>query len=192
MLQSFIPTDFWDLGHKLFRSTPEVFPVTFIAGDALDARHLEVLPPFTTTNPPPAAPAALNVLTSLNPLRGHISAIHASSIFHLFDEESQHHLARALGALLSPEPGSMILGSHTGLPDIGTHSWFGDDRYRMFCHSPDSWTELWDGGVFEKGTVRVEATVKEVKKEYIESATGVPVNTANIRAYWLVWSVTRL
>jgi len=53
----------------------------------------------------------------------------------------------------------------------------------MFCHSPDSWTELWDGGVFEKWTVRVEATVKESKKEYIESATGVPVNTANIRAY---------
>jgi len=162
--------------------------VTFITGNAFDAKHLEIVPPFTKVNPPPAAPAVLSELTSLNPLRGHISAIHASSLFHLFQENEQLHLARALGALLSSEPGSMIFGAHRGLPEKGTPQRIGDDQRGNFCHSPDSWTELWDGVVFEKGLVRVDAKVIEMNRKNIEQAMG----TGNMVVYGLLWSVTRL
>jgi hypothetical protein len=188
MPQSFILAGFWNLGHKLFRSTPETFPVTFVAGNAFDPQHLEVVPPFTKSNPPPAAPASLRDLMSLNPLRGHISAIHASSLFHLFQEADQLYLARVLAGLLSPEPGSMIFGSHAGLPEKGFPLNLGEDQKSMFYHSPDSWAALWDGEVFEKGTVRVDAVVVARSKEDAQRAIG----TIDVQVYRLLWSVTRL
>ena len=162
---TFILSEFWDLGHKLFRSTPETYPATFIPDNAFDAKYLEIVAPFTTTNPPPVALASLSELTSLNPLRGRVSAIHASLLFHLFSEQERLHLARVLGALLSPEPGSMIFGTHRRLPEKGVTLASGEDQAGMFCHSTGSWTELWNGVVFEKGTVRVDATMVDVKRE---------------------------
>ena len=32
--------DFWTLGHKLFGTTPETYPVAFLAGDILDGAFL--------------------------------------------------------------------------------------------------------------------------------------------------------
>ena len=49
----------------------------------------------------------------------------------------------------------------------------------VFCHSPESWTELWDGEIFEKGTVRVETEL-------------IAVNRGGDIAHWMKWSVTRL
>ncbi|KAI0735567.1 hypothetical protein C8Q76DRAFT_286944 [Earliella scabrosa] len=178
--------DFWALGHKLFRSTPATFPVPFVAGDAFDPAHLAIVPPFYA--PPETPVPQLNTLTSLNPMRGHVSAIHASSFFHLFDEEKQLQLAQALAGLLSPSPGSMIIGSHGGWSEKGYRA---DPTrpnalvYRLFCHCPESWVELWDGQVFKKGTVRVDAILREVERKDLLS-----VNDGTF--YWLVWSVTRL
>ncbi|KAI0828239.1 hypothetical protein BC628DRAFT_1337889 [Trametes gibbosa] len=83
--------EFWELGHRLFKSTPKTFPVTFVPG------------------------------------------------------------------LLSPEPGSIILGVHGGRhekgfrTETGLHSATSVARgHPMFCHSPESWTELWDGQIFKK------------------------------------------
>ncbi|KAI0823143.1 hypothetical protein BC628DRAFT_620307 [Trametes gibbosa] len=71
--------EFWELGHRLFKSTPKTFPVTFVPGEAFNTAHLEPVPPFYS---PPDTPApTLSTLTSLNPLRGHVSAIHASAFF---------------------------------------------------------------------------------------------------------------
>ncbi|OBZ78831.1 hypothetical protein A0H81_00364 [Grifola frondosa] len=154
---------FWEAGHKLFNSTPDTFPVPFVAGDAFNPDHLEIVPPFYS--PPHTPVPKLSELTSLNPLRGHVSAIHASSFFHLFDEAKQLHLAKALAGLLSPEPGSIILGAHGGRPEKGYRvealgsNWRG---VQMFCHSPESWIELWEEQVFKKGTVKVEAKLYEV------------------------------
>ena len=53
----------------------------------------------------------------------------------------------------------------------------------MFCHSPESWKELWDGQIFKKGTVKVEAGLVERQ--------GNPYNP-NSKFYFLWWSVTRL
>ena len=53
-----------------------------------------------------------------------------------------------------------------------------------FCHSPESWKELWDGNIFEKGTVSVEVDVK-----LIDMGPGRGIQDQNI---WMSWSVTRL
>ncbi|CDO77885.1 hypothetical protein BN946_scf184838.g2 [Trametes cinnabarina] len=175
---------YWDLGHKLFRTTTESFPAKFVSGDVFDPAHLAIVPPFYA---PPADPLPdLSTLTSLNPLRGHVSAIHTSSFFHLFNEEKQAHIAHAIGGLLSPEPGSMILGTHAALPEKGTRSTLiaigtdGQSTFNLFAHSPESWTELWDGEVFKKGTVKV--ATKLIERE----------GTGGRIVMFLVWSVTRL
>ncbi|KAI0066448.1 hypothetical protein BV25DRAFT_1820396 [Artomyces pyxidatus] len=178
---------FWDLGHKLFKSSPETFPVPFIAGDAFSPSHLEIVPPFTLASPPTTQKPDLSALTSLNPLHGHVSAIHASAFFHLFSEEQQLHLARALAGLLSPEPGSMIFGAHGSLPEKGFRLSLISGEKGMFCHSPDSWTELWDGVVFEKGTVKVETVLTQ--QERMQEVTQLAPGTV---FYLLTWSVTRL
>lgn len=125
-------------------------------------------------------------LTSLNPLHGHVAAIHASSFFHLFNEKQQLHLARAMAGLLSPLPGSMIIGIHAGALEKGfaTHDVGGGNgsaggNVTMFCHSAESWMELWDGQVFEKGKVTVEARI-------------VPMQIGERVRHVLQWCVTRL
>ncbi|KAI0823142.1 hypothetical protein BC628DRAFT_1417830 [Trametes gibbosa] len=161
--------EFWALGHKLFKSSQETFPVPFIAGD-------------------------LSALTSLNPLLGHVSAIHASAFFHLFNEERQLKLAQTLAGLLSPEPGSMILGAHGGLPRKGFRQESGvvlnlGRVFPMFCHCPESWKELWDGQVFKKGTVKVDAILHETERKDYAALSGIAAGT---KFFLLVWSVTRL
>ncbi|KAF7424107.1 hypothetical protein PC9H_009410 [Pleurotus ostreatus] len=193
MIVTDLRREFWDIGHELFKSTPESFPVPFIAGDVFNPEHLVVRAPAYTV--PNTAVPSLKTLTSLNPLYGHVSVIHISSVFHLFSEEKQLELARALGALLSPLPGSVIFGSHGALPQKGfTANAAGFEREgpdatpgdpNMFCHSPETWTALWDGEVFEKGTVKVEVELKKINKSESLGELG-PV------FYLLFWSVTRL
>ncbi|TFY75585.1 hypothetical protein EWM64_g8429 [Hericium alpestre] len=188
-LENVVTTDlhqgFWNAGLKLFKRTPDAENLPFIAGNVFDPQNLEVVPVFTTASPPRTPRPVLKDLTSLNPLRGHVSVIHASAFFHLFDEDRQLQLARALGCLLSPEPGSMIFGQHGGMPEKGSRETIVPGHF-MFCHSPESWTELWDGTVFEKGTVKVEAEIMVVDREDMKRVW--PKATY----YWLNWSVTRL
>ncbi|KAL7285813.1 hypothetical protein ACG7TL_000922 [Trametes sanguinea] len=185
IIASDLHAEYWDLGHKLFRSTNESFPATFIAGDVFDPAHLAIIPPFYSR---PEGPIPdLPTLTSLNPLRGHVTAIHTSLFFHLFDEQQQQHVARALAGLLSPEPGSMIMGLHAAHSEKGLkHLWFGKDdeaTFSLFGHSPESWTELWNGEVFKKGTVKVDAQLQER-----DSDGGAPGS----KVMFLIWCVTRL
>lgn len=181
-----IPTsEFWDLGHKLFKTTPDTFPVTFIPGNVFDPEHLSIVPPFTANSPPATTIPDLRTLTSLNPLHGHVSAIFTASLFHLFPEDAQVSLARALAGLLSPEPGSMIFGIQLGHPESG----YVEDPLlpsRLFCHGPQSWSDLWDGEVFSKGTVKVSAFVMEYPKD------GMYPETDSSLLRLLIWSVIRL
>ncbi|OJT14325.1 hypothetical protein TRAPUB_9116 [Trametes pubescens] len=182
--------EFWELGHRFFKSTPTTFPVPFIPGDVFDPAHLAPVPPFRVQPDEPAP--ELSTLTSLNPLRGHVSTIHASAFFHLFSEESQLKLARALAGLLSPAPGSMILGWHVGRPEKGF-------RYEvlpphrqgnpMFCHNPESWKAMWEQ-VFEEGVVKVEAELREEAER--RDWKDMPGVAPGAKFYALVWSVTRL
>ncbi|KAH7907272.1 hypothetical protein BJ138DRAFT_1014785 [Hygrophoropsis aurantiaca] len=171
--------ELWDLGHALFLSNADTFPAHFVSGDAFDPSHLSLGPPLLTAKH--ACVPDLKNLTSLNPLRGHVSVIHASSFIHLFDEEKQLYLARALAGLLSPEPGSVIFGLQVGSPTKGplSKTLFAESLELTFCHSPESWVDLWDGEVFERGTVKVDARLiqyPDIKEEF----------------HVLLWSVLRL
>ncbi|KIJ16052.1 hypothetical protein PAXINDRAFT_76025 [Paxillus involutus ATCC 200175] len=170
--------EFGDLAHKLFRTAPETFPGHFIPGDAFDPAMLSVVQPFEAVPEDPEPD--LKTLTSFNPLHGRISAIHASNLFHLFDESKQLHLARALAGLLSPVPGSIICGGHCGLSEKGmsVQSPCGTGM-EVFCHSPQSWTEMWDGVVFPKGSVEADAHLVELDVD-------------GYKFLYMRWSVKRL
>ncbi|KAF8589984.1 hypothetical protein K439DRAFT_1331348 [Ramaria rubella] len=146
--------ELWDVGNKLFNSTSTSFPVPFIAGDIFDNKVIDMespVPPCSQT------PSLRDLKGSLNLLRGHLSVIHISMVFHLFSEEKQLELAHRLKALLSPLPGSIIFGYHGALPTPGINTNTLSGLPNMYCHSPDSWCALWDEVVFEKGFVEVEA-----------------------------------
>lgn len=129
----------------------------------------------------------LDTLTSLKPLQGHVSAIHTSNFFHLFSEEKQLELAQLLATLLSPAPGSMIFGCHAGKHEKGIRTeTLTIGKIHVFCHSPGSWQELWDGQVFSKGTVRVDARLRE------EERPDLDMTLSNDPYVVLEWSVTRL
>ena len=189
LLTCLVLLDFADLGHKLFRTTQETYPIAFIPGDVFDPKHLDIVPPLASahvpTGPPEDSTLDLRSLTSLNPLHGRVFAIHASFFFHIFDEEKQLHVARAFAGLLSAEPGSMIFGLHIGSPDKGFITSPAHKDRQMFCHSPESWTELWDGLVFEKGVVCVQAKLVPVEWKEPDGSPSIVFKT-------LVWSVTRL
>ncbi|EGO30024.1 hypothetical protein SERLADRAFT_359735 [Serpula lacrymans var. lacrymans S7.9] len=189
VIASDLHAEFWDLGHELFKSTPETFPASFISGDAFDVSYLEAVPPIydavETTVP------KLNTVTTLNALRGHISALHAAAFFHLFSEEQQLAVGRSLAPLLSPLPGSVIFGYHIGKKEKGLIEMFG---HTLFCHCPETWAAMWDGVVFAKGTVRVDVKLQEKRPsmELSPKVTGnIPAEEAKAMM-WLVWSVTRL
>ncbi|KAJ7842412.1 hypothetical protein B0H13DRAFT_140096 [Mycena leptocephala] len=183
LIASDILADFWDTGHELFRSTPKTFPVVFLPGDALDPKFLEPFTPLAAAShvPDGDSPLPLTSLTCLTPLRGRLSVIHISAVFHLFSEDHQLHLARSLAGLLSPFPGSMILGRHMGrrTKGFGLLAHASLDGRRMFCHSPDSWRELWEG-MFPQGSIKVEV-------EFAERASDDGEDKGR-----MTWSVTRI
>ncbi|KAF8075123.1 hypothetical protein FPV67DRAFT_616075 [Lyophyllum atratum] len=178
--------EFWNYGHELFRSTPETFTATFIPGNAFDPAIISPREPFYSPGEIGSLTEPLQSLTSLTPLQGRISAIHASSFFHLFNEALQLELARLLATLLSPTPGSMIFGLQGGRPEkgltTGVHTSSGTF---MFCHSPETWRDLWDGEVFTKGNVKVECGLHKMERSDLPAAPG-----SEFYALW--WSVTRL
>lgn len=59
-----------------------------------------------------------------------------------------------------------------------------------FAHSQESWEALWDGGVFEKGTVKVESRLRKRVAGLGDSLVG--EETAGDIRYLLDWCVTRV
>ncbi|KAJ7048499.1 hypothetical protein C8F01DRAFT_1070785 [Mycena amicta] len=179
--------EFWDYGHELFRSTPETLPIKFLAGDIFD---LDFFAPGTKIETPPT----LSTLTSLTPLNKHLSVIHVSYLFHLFSEEKQLELARILEGLLSPEPGSLILGAHVSREVKGMRArpfrQAGVMASEGFCHSAASWVEMWES-VFPEESVRAEAIL--VKRGDPGSHPADMLTSASVTdAGVLKWSCTRL
>jgi SAM-dependent methyltransferase len=185
VLASDLEQGFWDVGNRLFTQSPKI---RFIAGDIFDDSLL-AMNTKSTTIAEPEKDFDLQQLTSLTPLQGKVTIIHASSIFHLFPSTHQLILAKRFAALLSPTPGSMIFGEHIGLPVMGAFTLEGTEVSgvnQVFCHSPESWKAMWDGEVFEKGTVRVEAEVREWDAKEMMLPEG------SNKVHELVWSVHRL
>ncbi|KDR76360.1 hypothetical protein GALMADRAFT_247795 [Galerina marginata CBS 339.88] len=173
VIASDLQQGFWNCGHELFKSTPETFPAAFIPGDVFDPVML-TLPTENALQPSVEAPLPpLNTLTSLTPLTHRISAIHASAFFHLFPEARQLELAHRLARLLRPEKGSIIFGQHGSRPEKGFRVEAGrvvnGRTVYMFCHSPDSWREMWTQEVFGPDNsmgveVEVDAELVERKR----------------------------
>ena len=180
---TYFATGFWDLGHKLFRTTPETYPAKFLAGDVFDDSHLSPTAPAPAI--PPPSVASVNTLTEL---RGRISVIHASFLFHLFGEERQFELAKRIATLLDPRPGSIIFGLHAGMPEKGQRP---GTYTKAFCHSPESWSQLWEDKVFEKGQVKVTADLVEMNMDAERLNRGVFIEEG-AKFYTLVWSIERL
>jgi len=180
---------FWEYGHELFISTPETFPARFVPGDVIDPKFLQEHEPF---NNPPSKPApSLDQVRSdksLNELRGHVTAVFTGAFFHLFNEEKQAEIARKLAGLLSPEPGSMLIGVQGGRKEKGFYAPTsgGQKGYKMFCHSEKTWTELWED-IFGKGNIVVATElVDEGTLDFFGTFPG------NTEQYQIIkWSVTR-
>ncbi|TBU48535.1 hypothetical protein BD309DRAFT_949327 [Dichomitus squalens] len=187
-IASDLSKDLWDLGHELFRSTPETFPVPFLKGDILDTSFLSLAPVLPTSTSPPAPAPPLDEVTSLNQLHGKLSAIYAAAFFHLFKFDGQEHVARLFAGLLSPLPGSMIFGVQGGRAVKG--EWRPAEGTRMNCHSPESWKELWEG-IFAEAGAKVEVKARLRKEIGGLSMFGTyPENTEHYHV--LEWSVTRV
>ena len=127
-------------------------------------------------------------MNTLTELRGHISVIHASALFHLFNEERQFELGKRLAALLDPRPGSVIFGSHSGMPAKGPRP---GDFPKMFCHSPETWAQMWEFQIFEKGQVKVNTILREMNMATERLERAVPIEEG-AEFYLLDWSVERL
>jgi len=184
MLLCDLQPGFFDLGHRLFKTNRDTYPIHFLQGNILDADFLEVSPDSEVILPNiEGQPPSLDVLTSLTPLQRHVSVIHTSSFFHLFDEAQQFKIARLLRALLSLLPGSIILGTDRGLPDQKDNSGGIDQKSvpgTLVVHSPATWKEMWvgQGGVF--------------KPEEVVLNTRVVIRRGPSHdAYLLYWSITR-
>ncbi len=172
-----------------------MFPAAFIHGDIFDdavLREGDIRYGKQAAREADSTFKLPKPLTSLLPLEGRIDFIYTSNLFHLFTEAQQLSTARKLASLLSSTPGSMIFGAHMGRPQKGFRTeasppkpgYLGSD---MFCHSAASWVELWDGEVFEKGSVKVEAELMNPHREDLRKM----LEPGAIH-YQLLWSVTRL
>ncbi|KAG1835393.1 hypothetical protein DFJ58DRAFT_719276 [Suillus subalutaceus] len=177
IIASDIKNEFLELSHELFRTTPTSYPGCLLPGDVFDPAFLSIA--ARPNDICSALAIDLSSLKSLNPLHGRISAINATSLFHIFTEDKQLHLARALAGLLSAQPGSVICGSQVGSLEKGMAATVWGPEHRLFVHSPKSWTSLWDGEVFEKGSVKVET---ELVKHVIRG----------VEFFTMGWSVVRL
>ena len=87
--------------------------------------------------------------------------IWVGSLFHLFPEQEQIDIAHKLTGLLSPEPGSMIIGTQGGRSDV-KGPWYPTQNPKnlvFFLYTTDTWIELWHD-VFGKESVKVHARLR--------------------------------
>ncbi|KAI0085561.1 hypothetical protein BDY19DRAFT_965680 [Irpex rosettiformis] len=192
IIASDIRKGLWEMGHKLFRSTSQSFPVHFIEGNIFDPQFIATTPPIaTSTAVSPELLPAINSLTSLNSLQGRVSGVFTGAFFHLFDEDQQYQIAKSLAGLLSPEPGSILIGVQGGMKEKGFWQAEGSE-YKMFCHSPESWAKMWHG-IFSDGNEGdggIEVTAS-LRKE-IGGTTFFGTYPKNTRPYYVMeWSVVR-
>ncbi|GAB1518554.1 hypothetical protein RhiTH_001615 [Rhizoctonia solani] len=173
--------DFWDLGFKLFKDDPALFPVPFLEGDIFSSQLLDLDAPRPTERP------KVPHLKTLTELLGRVSIIHASAFFHLFSEENQKKLAERCVALLNMEPGSTIFGSHNGAPEPGVYTGIGAPDREMFCHSPESWRKLWME-LFGDRRINVMATLEGGEA----GAKLVGPSLPRREKYAMIWSVVVL
>ncbi|GJJ13706.1 hypothetical protein Clacol_007962 [Clathrus columnatus] len=186
-----IVLEYYELGNKLFKTTPETCPFAFIPGDIFDSSVFDPQRRPEELSQVSESSFSLKSLTSLTPLHNRVSIIHISSVFHLFSPEKQQKLAHILASMLSPLPGSMILGKQLAT-DSGIYEWdFGNDVGSAWSYSTLAWKELWTGenGPFKTEEVDAQVLVEALPTEIGNAAVG-RSNTPTIQ--FLIWSITRV
>jgi hypothetical protein len=106
--------------------------------------------------------------------------------FSLFTREDQLIAARALSSLLSPEPGSFIFGCNYAHVNAQSGTMATPRGGMVFWQSPRTWREMWDGEVFEKGTIDVFTDIQE----FPESANMKQMERER-KMYVMDWCVKR-
>lgn len=79
----------------------------------------------------------------------------------------------------------MIFGSHGAARERRVQTWSAtpdSEQLTMFCHSPESWKEMWES-IFGANKVVVDTSLQEVIRGSGPEARP---------WYWLAWSVKRL
>lgn len=160
MIPLFVLSGLYKEGHNLFRDGPDTLSVPFLQGDVLDPAFLAVADPLPKNCPPTGFVPPLKSLTSLNPLRGHVSAVYLGKFLHVFDEAGQAYIAQALAGLLSREPGSILFGVQGALEERGPFTPAGSD-WTMFCHSPESLGKLFEDAFGGPGMIKFESRMVE-------------------------------
>lgn len=107
--------EFLELGHKLY-DDKDTCNVTFFP-DAVFC--VDDVPPSTQTQNSPVLSAEAETVTKLNDLRGRVTHLFTSSVFHLFDEVLQADMAYRLALLMSWKPGSIMFGRHLANTEKG-------------------------------------------------------------------------
>ncbi|KAF9048652.1 hypothetical protein BJ165DRAFT_1041597 [Panaeolus papilionaceus] len=198
-IQSAIASDlrkgFWQSGHELFKTTPETYPLAFIEGNALNSDFLSPITLHALKDDIAIPSVDLHKISCLNDLHQKVSAIHASSLFHLFQEEVQLDLARRLASLLLPKKGSVIFGTHISTPEKGLRPQItpksSDDDWRMFCHNPESWEQLWRSEVFSGSgiDIKVDTCLVSVERKDLEELAR-KEDGEELKFWVMQWSVT--
>ncbi|QRV73733.1 hypothetical protein RhiJN_01747 [Ceratobasidium sp. AG-Ba] len=177
--QNIVATDlhqeFWNLGFELFNDDSSKCPISFVHGDILASEMLDSSKDKTDTQPD------LANLHSLNELLGRVSIIHAAAFFHLFSEENQRRIAGGCISLLSRLAGTMVFGSHIGASKPGEYQNSRGTGRSMFCHSPQSWEDLWQS----VGQGKIGNNKLHVWAKLIEMPKGDPLFTKG--RGWMVW-----
>ncbi|GJJ09836.1 hypothetical protein Clacol_004060 [Clathrus columnatus] len=194
VITSDLHSDYWTVGHKLFKTTPETFPVPFLQGDIFDPNFLQPGVPALDTSSQVIDSPSLTDLTSLTPLQHSISAIYTSCLIHLFGEDEQFKLAHLFASLLSPLLGSIIFGFHFGTSgaeeDKLKSTRLTAEGISVFAHSPASWKELWTdkNGPFRPEQVSVQVEVIGVERKDISRMFNLEQPYISYRH---IWSITR-
>ncbi|KDQ58882.1 hypothetical protein JAAARDRAFT_128232 [Jaapia argillacea MUCL 33604] len=95
--------------------------------------------------------------------------------------------------ILSPLPCSIIFSSHSAatIKGVRVRELAEQCEYReTFRHSPESWKEIWDRDVFEKGSVEVFMKLMEIQRGELRLGVGDGANGTTVN--WLLWWVKRL
>lgn len=149
---------FIDLGYELFLDK-DTLKAHFFAADALDPD------------------------SGLNQLKGQISIIYAGFFFHLFTFDQGVEIVVRLIGILKAEKGSLILGKQAGSPVADEKILDLKAAGKLWRHSPESWTKVWQvAGQKTETKWRVNAWLEE---------DGVKEAWAKMKPQWLSWEVER-
>jgi len=158
--------EFLDIGFKLFKDR-ETSRVSYFADDLFS---LPEASPLSIGSAPQSSD--LSSVESLDQLKGRVTHLFTSAVFHLFSQSKQAEMARKVVTLVKLEKGSLIFGQHVGSVEMGIihDEWMTSKQ--MFAHSPESWKALWNeiltglkGEEFVRDHVRIECAILPTEQD---------------------------